>query len=146
VAERVAVGLLDRRARGRADVREEHVRLDVRGELTQVDVAPGGRDAVVDGRPHALAVPAHPEAVAVGRLDAHARVQALVDEAVLGFEQHPPDDPRLTCPPPPPPQGAIVGAVGGPEAPPRGGGPLPPPVPERRLMASAPAETGWPQS
>ena len=86
VPERVAVGLLDRRARGRADVREEQRRLDVRRELAQVRVAPRRRDAPVARRRAAVAgaVPAEPEAVPVGRLHPHARVQALIDEPVLG--------------------------------------------------------------
>jgi hypothetical protein len=70
----------------------------VAGELAQIRVAPGGRDAVVDARAVAVAVPAHPEAVAVGRLGAHARVQALVDDPVLGFEEQLVDKDGLPVP------------------------------------------------
>jgi hypothetical protein len=42
VAERMAVGLLDRRARGRAHMGEKHRSLDVRRELTQVRVTQAG--------------------------------------------------------------------------------------------------------
>ena len=50
VAERMAVGLLDRRPGRRADVGEEQRRLDLGGELAQVAVAPRGRDAAVEAR------------------------------------------------------------------------------------------------
>ena len=83
VAERMAVRLLDRRARCRAHVREEQRGLDVGGKLAQVGVTPSRRDAVVHARALAGAVPAEPEAVAVRGLGAHPRVQALVDQPVL---------------------------------------------------------------
>ena len=94
----MAVGLLDRRADRGAHVREEQRRLDVGGELAQVRVAPRGRDGVVDARAVAGAVPAQAEAVAVGRLGAHARVQALVDDPVLRLEQQLVDQHRLSEP------------------------------------------------
>ena len=87
VAERVAVRLLDRRARCRAHVREEQRGLDVGGKLAEVGVTPGRRHAVVDARAFARAVPAEPEAVAVGGLGAHPGVQALVDQPVLRLEE-----------------------------------------------------------
>ena len=46
----MAVGLLHRRPRRRADVGEEQRRLDLRGEIAQVGVAPRRRDAPVAGR------------------------------------------------------------------------------------------------
>ena len=98
VAERMAVGLLHRRADRRAHVRDEQRRLDVRRELAQVGVPPGRRDAVVDSRALARAVPAQTEAVAVGRLGAHASVQALVDDPVLGLEEQLLDQDRLPEP------------------------------------------------
>jgi hypothetical protein len=83
VAERVAIRLLHRRARGGPDVREDERRDDVAGELAQVAVVPGGLDAVEDRRGVLLPVPADPEAVAVGLLGAEPRVQALDDQRVL---------------------------------------------------------------
>ncbi len=83
VAERVAVRLLDRRARRRANVREDEPGPYVRGELVEVPVVPGGLDAVERAGRVADAVPPDPEAVPVRRLGSHRRVQALVDERVL---------------------------------------------------------------
>src|SRR5215207_7936031 len=85
----MAVGLLHRRPRRGADVSEEQGRLDVRGEIAQVGVAPRRRDAPVAGwgAAVAVAVPAEAEAVPVGRLHAHTRVKALVDETVLGAKE-----------------------------------------------------------
>ena len=83
VPERVAVRLLNRRARGGPDVREHERRGDVPGELAQVAVVPGRFDAVEDRRALLLAVPADAEAVAVGLLGPEPRVQALDDERVL---------------------------------------------------------------
>jgi hypothetical protein len=82
VAERVAVRLLHRRSRRRADVGDEEVRLDVAGELAQVAVVPG-RFHALEGARAVPAVPADPEAVPVRRLRAHARLQALLDQGVL---------------------------------------------------------------
>ena len=79
-------------------MREEQRRLDVLGELVQVRVAPGGRDAVVDAGPGAAAVPAEAEAVAVRGLRAHPRVQALVDQSVRGLEEQLVDEDRLPGP------------------------------------------------
>ena len=50
MAERVAVGLLDRGPDRRADVREEQVRADVTRELAQVLIIPGRLDAAEDSR------------------------------------------------------------------------------------------------
>ena len=83
VAERMAVRLLHGRSGGRSDVREDEPRPDVRGEVSQVSIAPGRLDAVERPRRLAVAVPADAEAVAVRRLRTHRRVQALVDERVL---------------------------------------------------------------
>jgi hypothetical protein len=86
MAERVAVGLLDGRTCGGADVREEDGRLDVACNLTQVAVVPGRLDAVEDGRAFGiLAVPADSETVPVSGLDAETCVEALVDEGVVWF-------------------------------------------------------------
>src|SRR6185369_5886647 len=66
-------------------------------EITQVRVAPRGRDASIAGRAAtaSVAVPTEAEAVPVGRLHAHARMEALVDEAVPGAEQQLLDQHRL---------------------------------------------------
>jgi hypothetical protein len=89
--------LLHRRAGRRADVREEQRRLDAGREVAQVDVTPRGGDAAIATGPTAVGpVPAQPEAVAVGRLDAHPGVQALVDQAVVGLEEQLVDSHRLT--------------------------------------------------
>jgi hypothetical protein len=85
VAERVAVRLLDCGARRGADVREDDSRSDMAGELTQVALVPGGLDAVKHGWCVFTAVPADAEAVAVRRLRAELRVEALVDQRVLRF-------------------------------------------------------------
>jgi hypothetical protein len=87
VPERVAVRLLDRRADGGTNVREEQRRLDVTRELAQVRVRPRRRDAAVDPRTVTGAVPAQTEPVAVRGLRAQPRVQALVDDPVLGLEE-----------------------------------------------------------
>src|SRR3954452_24232916 len=74
VAKRVAVGLPDGCPRRGADVREEEGRLDVAGDLAQVEVVQDGLDAPEDGRSVGVCiVPAEAEAVAVG-LDAEAGV------------------------------------------------------------------------
>jgi len=64
-------------------VREEDRSDDVAGELAQVAVVPGGLDAVEDRRGILVAVPADPEAVAIGLLGAEPRVQALNDQRIL---------------------------------------------------------------
>src|SRR5262249_31216748 len=51
----------------------------------QVPVVPGRLDALEERRLVALAVPPHTEPVAVRRLDAEPRVEALVDQGVLGL-------------------------------------------------------------
>jgi hypothetical protein len=68
VPEGMAIGLLHRRADGCPHMGQEQRGLDVRRELTQVGIAPGGRDAVVDARARSGSVPAEAHAVAVGRL------------------------------------------------------------------------------
>ena len=67
-------------------------------ELAQVHISPGRPDAVVDRGAVARAVPAESEAVAVGRLGAHPRVQALVHDPVLGLEEQFVDQDRLSQP------------------------------------------------
>ena len=96
-AKRVAVGLLHGRARRGADVGEEERRLDVGRQVLQVRVVPGRRDAAIAAglRPVRLAVPADPEAVPVGGLEAHAGVQGLVDQAVLRLVEELADRERL---------------------------------------------------
>ena len=81
---------------------EEQRRFDVSGEVAKVRVPPCGRDAVIDARSLPGAVPAQPEPVAVGRLGAHAGVQALIDQAVLGLEEQLLDEHRLPVPRHPP--------------------------------------------
>jgi hypothetical protein len=58
MAERVAVGLLDRRADRRADVGEEQMRTDVAGQLAQVQVIPRGFNAAEQPRGRGGVVPA----------------------------------------------------------------------------------------
>src|SRR5215216_1021217 len=84
VAERVAVGLLDRRARRGADVGEEERSVDVARDLAQVAVVPGRLDGAEDGRDFGMGtVPADSEAVAVCGVDAETGVEALVYEGVV---------------------------------------------------------------
>jgi hypothetical protein len=61
-------------------VREYEWRLDVRRQVSQVPVVPGGLDAVKDAGRFELAVPADAESVAVRRLRPELRVEALVDQ------------------------------------------------------------------
>src|SRR5215213_7755054 len=71
VAEGVAVGLLDGRARGGSDVGEEQRRVYVASDLAEVSVVPGRLDTSEDGRGLGIRViPSDPEAVAVGGIDA----------------------------------------------------------------------------
>jgi hypothetical protein len=97
-AERMAVGLLDGRADRGPHVRHEQGRLDVRGKLAEVGVAPGGRHAAIDARSLAGPVPAEPEPVAVGGLRAHARVEALIHDPVGALEEQLLDQHRLAQP------------------------------------------------
>jgi hypothetical protein len=86
VAEGVAVGLLDSRARGGSDVGEEERRVYVARDLSQVAVVPGRLDASENGGSLAISViPSDAEAVSVGGIDAQASMAALVDEGVLRF-------------------------------------------------------------
>ena len=80
VSERMAVGLLDRRPDRRPNVREEVPGRDMRRELPEILVVPGGLDAVKHTRGRLIVIPADPEPVAVGRLGAEFGVQALVDQ------------------------------------------------------------------
>src|SRR5215216_6360415 len=71
VAEGVAVGLLDGRARGGSDVGEEQRRVYVACDLAQVVVVPGRLDASEDGGDLGIwVIPSDSEAVAVGGIDA----------------------------------------------------------------------------
>src|SRR5215203_6016171 len=54
----MTVGLLHRRADRRADVRQKQRGLNMRGELAEVGIRPGGRDAAVQRGP--LPVPYQP--------------------------------------------------------------------------------------
>jgi len=45
MAERVTVGLLDRRSGGRTDVREEKIGTDLLREIAEVAIVPGRTDA-----------------------------------------------------------------------------------------------------
>src|SRR5438552_1753936 len=83
----MAVGLLDGRPRGRADVREDKPGGDMAGQLAQVAIVPGGLDAVEDGRCLLRAIPADAEAVAVRLLRAELRMKTLDDQGVLGLVQ-----------------------------------------------------------
>ena len=56
VTERVAVGLLDSRARRSSDVAEEQRRVDVARDLSQVAVVPGRLDASENGGSLAIRV------------------------------------------------------------------------------------------
>src|ERR671910_596208 len=86
IAERVAIGLLDGRPRRGADVRQKERRLDVAGDFAQIAVVPSRLDTPEDGRRGGVRiVPADPEAVPVGGLDAEAGVETLVDQGVLGL-------------------------------------------------------------
>src|SRR4051812_4145087 len=77
VGDGVAVGWWDRGAGGGRAGRGDHGRLAGGGGFARLAAAPGGRAAGVAGGPLALPVPAHPEAVAVGGLEAQAGGRAL---------------------------------------------------------------------
>ena len=82
MAEGVAVRLLHGATDRGADVGEKVRRADVVGQFVQVVVVPGWLGAVEDTRGGGIAVPPDAKAVAVGRLGAEARVQALVNQGV----------------------------------------------------------------
>ncbi len=85
VAEGVAIRLLDRRARRRANVAQEQRRADVAGEVPQVAVAPGRQRVAVEARPFAVVVcvvPAEAEAIGVRVAAGEAVVSALLDKPV----------------------------------------------------------------
>ncbi|MNT45362.1 hypothetical protein D3C72_1819450 [compost metagenome] len=88
-AERVTVGFLGGRAGGRPDMGDEQRRPHRAGGLAQVGVAPCRVQAAIAERQFRVPpVPAHAEAVAVRRGVTQPGVQALVDQGVLGLEQH----------------------------------------------------------
>jgi hypothetical protein len=62
-------------------------RTDVASQLLEVLVVPRRIDALVDRGSIAVAVPADSEAVPVGRMRAELRMEALVDQRVLGLVQ-----------------------------------------------------------
>src|SRR5262249_44234744 len=70
----------------RAHMGEEQTGADLVRQALQVGIVPGRQDVAVDAGHLAIAVPADPEAVAVGRHMRLAGVQALMDERVLGLE------------------------------------------------------------
>src|SRR5690606_20032257 len=65
-----------------ADMREHQRRADLRGELAEVALVPGGFDALEQCRSRAFAVPADTEAVPVRGGRAHLGMQALIDQGV----------------------------------------------------------------
>src|SRR4051812_31050854 len=83
VAERVTVGLLDRRAGGSPDVRKDDSGTDVARELSQVAVVPGRFGAVEDGRCTLRPVPSDSEPVPIRPLRSQLRVEALDDQRML---------------------------------------------------------------
>jgi hypothetical protein len=89
VAERMAVGLLHRRMRCRANMRKKHGRRHGARQLAQVVIVPGRLDAAIAKR-HVVRVlvPAQSEAIAIGRRRSESRMQALVDQRMARVEQH----------------------------------------------------------
>ena len=83
----MAVGPLDGRAGGRPDVGEQHRRADPASNLTEILVVPRRVGALEYRWLGSLAVPTDSESVAVGRGDAQAGVQALIDDRVHGTEE-----------------------------------------------------------
>src|SRR3954451_5136035 len=65
-------------------------------DLAQVPVVPRRLNALEDGRLDALAVPANPEAVAIGRFNPELGVQALVDDRMVRAEQQLVGDDRVS--------------------------------------------------
>jgi hypothetical protein len=57
-------------------------------QLAQIAIVPDGIDAFVERRLFALAVPADPETVAIGRMGPKPSMQALVDQRVLGLVEY----------------------------------------------------------
>jgi hypothetical protein len=96
MAERVAVGLLDRRADCRADVREEQVRLNVTGQLAQVLVVSGWLDAAEGPRGRRGVIPADAEPVAVGVLASSREYRLCSDQRMDGGVE--PRVSRTGCP------------------------------------------------
>jgi hypothetical protein len=78
----MAVSLLHSRADRRTDVRKEMAGAHVAGKLVEISVVPRRLDAMEDTRLWLIVIPADAEAVAVGRLGAESRMQALVDQRV----------------------------------------------------------------
>jgi len=87
VREGVAIGPAGCRPGGGADMSEEHRRRDVARQRAQVAVVPGRQDLVIGAGFGPRAVPAHAEAVAVGRDLAFLGVQALLDQRMVGRVQ-----------------------------------------------------------
>ncbi|MCY1539590.1 hypothetical protein D9M68_751850 [compost metagenome] len=90
----MAVGFLRGRVGGGADVRHEQRRMDGARGLAQIAIVPGRMHAAIakwrfQRQAFTLAaIPAQAEAIAVGGGGAQPRVQALVDQGVLGLEKH----------------------------------------------------------
>ena len=82
--ERMAVRPGDRGAGRGADMGEKEVRADVAAEVAQVLVRPGRAHLAIEARLGVLAVPAQPEAVAVGAGGRFERVQALHHQRMGG--------------------------------------------------------------
>ena len=78
VAERMTVGLLDRRPDRRTDMREEMPRGDMAGELAEILVVPRRLDTPEHTRRRRPVIPGDAESIAVGWLGTERRVQALV--------------------------------------------------------------------
>jgi len=98
VAKRMAVGFLRRGIRRRADMRDEQRRAHGPRGVAQIAVAPRGvRAAVAERDVSWMAVPADAEAVAVGGGLPEPRMQALVDQRMLGPEQHGFELNRVSC-------------------------------------------------
>src|SRR5262249_38110225 len=104
----MAVRLLHRGAGGRPHVGQKKRGLDVAGEVAQVLIVPGRRAAAIDAGPLACSVPADSEAIAVGRLGPQPRVQALIDEAMLGLDEQLLDQHRLAMPRHPPTHSSLL--------------------------------------
>src|SRR5204863_8312207 len=78
-----AVGLLNRRPRGRANVSQEDRRFDLLRELSQVAVTPSRLDAAVQPGDVPVAVPAQTEPIRVGITTSQAVSAALLNERML---------------------------------------------------------------
>jgi hypothetical protein len=54
------------------------------GQVLEIRIIPGRVCIAINSRGIALAVPAHAESVAVGRLDVLPRMPALIDQRMIG--------------------------------------------------------------